>query len=99
MPFRWSVAVPIRSSTPAVSSISVRTLGARLEVPPESWPLRRRAKQAAKEIMMAVLLGMLESCSSPWMAERITFRAEERPAAWKKWRTSVGAVGWLITIL
>lgn len=46
---------------------------------------------------MAVLLGMDFSCDSPWIAARMTFRAEERPAVWKKRRTSRGAVGWLMT--
>lgn len=61
--------------------------------------LRRSAKQAAKEIMMAVLLGMDFKRPSPCTAARMTFSAEERPAAWKKRLTSGGAVGWLITLL
>jgi len=98
MPFRCLVMQPILSSTSAVSSIRVRTLGARFELP-ASWLLRRRAKQAANEIIIAVLLGMLESCPSPCIAARMTFRDDESPAAWKKCRTSVGAVGWLMTLL
>jgi len=97
IPFRCFVTHPIRSSTSAVSSIRVRTLGARLEL--ESWLLRRRAKQAANEIMIAVLFGILDSCCSPWMAARMTFSADDSPAVWKKCRTSVGAVGWLMTLL
>jgi len=98
MPFRCFVMDPILSNTSAVSSISVRTLGARFEFP-ASWLLSRRAKLAAKEIIITVLLGMLESCPSPCIAARMTFRADDSPAAWKKWRTSVGAVGWLMTLL
>ena len=56
-PFRCGVTVPIRSRTAATSSMSLRTLGARAD-PPEAYELRLRAKQAANEIMIAVLFGM-----------------------------------------
>lgn len=82
--------------------MSVRTLGASallVIVTPDSCVLSRRAKHAAKETMIAVLLGMLKSCFSPWTAARITFRAAERLAVRKNWRTSRGAVGWLMTLL
>lgn len=52
-----------------------------------------RAKQAANEIMIAVLLGIDCSCDSPWIAALMTFKADERPAVWKNRRTSSGAVG------
>lgn len=85
----------------AVSSISVRTLGARtlLLFPPDICVLNFKAKQAAKDTIMAVLLGIEKSCTSPWTAARITFKAAERPAVLKKWRTSSGAVGWFMTLL
>lgn len=56
-PFRCRVTLPILSRTVAVSSMRFRTLGARAD-PPVVYELRVRAKQAAKEIMMAVLLGI-----------------------------------------
>lgn len=91
--------VPIRSSTSAVSSIRILILGARLGLFLATSRLRRSAKQAAKEIMIAVLLGMDFRRPSPWTAARMTFKAEESPEAWKKRFTSGGAVGWLITLL
>lgn len=84
---------PIRSRTPAVSSIRVRTLGARLDRLSPGVTLRLRAEHAANEIMMTVLFGMDLSRPSPWMAARRTFRAEDSPAARKKRFTSRGAVG------
>lgn len=87
----------MRSRTPAVSSISVRTLGARLDRLSPGVTLRLSAEQAAKEIMMTVLFGMDLSRDSPCIAARRTFSAEDRPAARKNRFTAVGAVGWLIT--
>lgn len=104
MPLRWRVMFPIFSINSAVSSIRVRTEGARafvlvLLAPVAICVLSRRAKQAAKETIMAVLLGIEKSCFSPCTVARITFSAAERPAVRKKWRTSRGAVGWLSTRL
>ena len=73
-------------------------LGAKLRLFLATIRLRRSAKQAAKEIMMAVLLGMDFRRPSPCTAARMTLRAEESPAAWKKRFTSIGAVGWLMTL-
>lgn len=87
----------MRSSTPAVSSIRLRTLGARLDWLSAGVTLRFSAEHAAKEIMMTVLLGMDFRRDSPWIAALRTFSAEERAAARKKRFTSSGAVGWLIT--
>lgn len=74
-------------------------LGARLRLLLATIMLRLSAKQAANEIIMAVLFGIDLSRPSPWTAARITFRAEDSPAAWKKRFTSIGAVGWLMTLL
>jgi len=49
--------------------------------------------------MITVLLGIDFNRASPWTAARMTFNAEDRPAARKKRFTSIGAVGWLITLL
>jgi hypothetical protein len=48
--------------------------------------------------MIAVLLGIDLSSDSPRIAARITFRAEDRPAALKKCLASTAAVGWFITL-
>jgi hypothetical protein len=48
--------------------------------------------------MMAVLFGMLLNSRSPRMAARITWMADDSPAARKKCRTSTAAVGWLMTL-
>lgn len=58
---------PIFSIMSAVSSISVLTLGARtlLLFPPDICVLSFRAKQAAKDTIMAVLLGIEKSWDSP----------------------------------
>lgn len=96
-PFRWLGVAPIRSRTPAVSSIRVRTLGAKLDLLSPGVTLRLSAEHAAKEIMMTVLLGIDLSRVSPCIAARRTFNAAESPAARKKRFTSMGAVGWLMT--
>lgn len=75
----------------------MRTLGARLDLLSPGVTLRLNAEQAAKDIMMTVLLGIDLRRASPCMAARRTLRADERPAARKKRFTSRGAVGWLIT--
>lgn len=91
-PFLCCVMVPIRSRTPAASSMSFRILGAKVE-PPEVYALRVNAKQAANEIIMAVLFGMECNWASPWMAALITFKADDKPAVRKNRLTSMGAVG------
>lgn len=96
-PLRCSVTAPTRSKTPPASSMSFLTLGAKFEPVVVAYALRVRAKQAANEIIIVVLLGIDCNCASPWMAVRRTLRAEERPAVRKKRRTSSGAVGWLMT--
>lgn len=73
-------------------------LGARLRVFPSAIVLMLNAKHAAKVIMMAVLLGMDLRRPSPCTAARMTFNADESPAARKKRFTSTGAVGWLMTL-
>lgn len=96
IPLRCGVMFPILSITSAVSSIRVRTDGARafvFVVPVAMRVLSRSAKQAAKETMMAELFGMESSCFSPCTAARMTFSAAERPAVRKNCRTSSGAVG------
>lgn len=60
-----------------------------------AWLHARRRGAAG----IPVLLGMDVSCFSPWIAALITFKADDRPAEWKKRLTSVGAVGWLMTLL
>lgn len=87
----------MRSSTPAVSLIRFRTLGAKLDLLSPGVTLRLSAEQAAKEIIITVLFGIDLRRASPWMAARRTLRAEERAAARKNRLTSIGAVGWLIT--
>lgn len=73
-------------------------LGARLDPLPSATVLTRSAKQAAKEIMMAVLFGMDRSCPSPCTATRSTLRAADKPAARKKCRAPRGAVLWLMML-
>lgn len=63
-PFRCFVTDPILSRTPAASTINLRTLGASAD-PSVAYALRVNAKQAAKDIMMAVLLGIDCNCDSP----------------------------------
>jgi hypothetical protein len=77
--------------------MSLRTLGASAD-PPAVYALSERAKHAANEIIMVVLLGMDCSCDSPWMAVRMTLSAADSPAVRKYRRTSSGAVGWLMTL-
>jgi hypothetical protein len=48
-----------------VSPIKALMLGAKLDPLPSATVLTLNAKQAAKEIMMAVLFGMDLSCPSP----------------------------------
>ena len=93
VPFRCGGFEPILSRTSADSSIRILILGARLDVFPAPIVLRQNAKQAAKDIMIAVLFGIDFKRLSPCTAARMTFKDDERPAARKNRFTSIGAVG------
>ncbi|KAK5633729.1 hypothetical protein RRF57_009443 [Xylaria bambusicola] len=64
-PFLCTGLDPILSKTSMVSAISARMLGAKLDPLSSATALTRSAKHAAKEIIMAVLLGIDRSCPSP----------------------------------
>lgn len=55
----------MRSSTPAVSSMRFRTLGAKLDLLSPGVTLRLSAEQAANEIIMTVLFGIDLRRASP----------------------------------
>lgn len=82
-PLRWTGVEPILSKTSVVSAIKVLILGAKLEPRPSAIVLTLSAKQAAKDIMIAVLFGIDLSWFSPCTATRSTLSADERPAARK----------------
>jgi hypothetical protein len=75
--------------------MSFRTLGARfwLLLLPDADVLKARAILAAKQIIVTVLFGIDLRRDSPWMAARMTFKAEDTAEARKDRFTSGGALG------